>query len=149
MNKDEAKAIVKKNQAEIRHAEIMMEMYENGVRERKEHIAKMEEFINKKDDWRNRGINKDEYVLLMNKVMLMQEMHQFAYVKNEGWLPDWADLSEEKFGILYSAYVGLEVECTMGCNYFIFGISVKSREIAGEMFEEFGERIKKVYNKQY
>ena len=149
MTKEEAKAIVKKNQAEIRHAEIMMEMYENGVRERKEHIVKMEEFINKKDDWRNRGISKDECVLLMNKVMLMQEMHAFAHVKNEGWVADWEDLSEEKFGILYSTYEGLEVNCSMGCNYFIFGIAVKSKEIAEEMLAEFGERVVEIYNKQY
>ena len=87
--------------------------------------------------------------LIMNKILLMQEMHAFAHVKNEGWLPDWADLNEEKFGISYSTYVGFEVDSSMGCNYFIFGISVELRKTAEEMLEEFGERIEEIYNKQY
>ena len=92
---------------------------------------------------------EEQAELIKEKMLLMQEMYAFAHVKNEGWIPDWGDLSKEKFGVLYSAYEGLEVECTMGCNYFIFGIAVKSREIAEEMLAEFGDRIKKIYNNQY
>lgn len=34
-------------------------------------------------------------------------------------------------------------------NAFVFGVAVKSEEIAKEMLEEFGDRIKNIYNKQY
>jgi hypothetical protein len=34
-------------------------------------------------------------------------------------------------------------------NGLVFGIAVKSKEIAEKMLEEFGARIKKFYNEQY
>ena len=87
--------------------------------------------------------------IMANKMQLMQEMHSFAYVKNEGWIADWRDGRKNKFGILYNAHDEFEVRSIEWCNYFVFGVSVKSREIAEEMFEEFGGRIEEIYNKQY
>ena len=78
----------------------------------------------------------------------MQEMHAFAHVKNEGWMPDWGDDDESKWGIAIYENKCL-IENFYDVNYFIFGIAVKSREIAEEMLAEFGERIKRIYNKQY
>ena len=86
--------------------------------------------------------------LLADKIQLMQEMHAFAHARNEGWIADWRGVSQKKFGIFYSTYKGFEVNQRSFYNEFIFGISVKSMEIADEMFEEFGERIAEVYNKQ-
>ncbi len=87
--------------------------------------------------------------LLADKIQLMQEMHAFAHVKNEGWVANWGDEYSPKFGIVHNIHKGFTGNYSWGCNDFIFGISVKSIEIAAEMLEEFGERIKKIYNKQY
>ena len=149
MNKKEAKAIVKKNQAEIRHAEIMIEMYENGIRERKEHIAKLEEFINKKGNWRLVEVPDSWQALYEEKALLMADMMHFAYARNEGWVPDWEDDEQEKYGLTSDSYYKIYVCSYFGCNHFPFGIAVKSEEIAEEMLEEFGKRIEEIYNKQY
>ncbi|MDD4437953.1 MAG: hypothetical protein PHS04_07975 [Tissierellia bacterium] len=149
MNKKEAKAIVKKNQAEIRHAEIMIEMYENGIRERKEHIAKFEEFINKKDDWRLVEVPDIWQALYEEKALLMADMMHFAYARNKGWVPDWGSRCKEKFGIVHEKYGVFKARCRMSYNSFVFGVSVKSEEIAKEMLKEFGKRIEEIYNKQY
>ena len=87
--------------------------------------------------------------LLADKMQLMQEMYAFAHVKNEGWIADWRDGSVNKFGIAYNSCSGFITKPDSDCNLFIFGVSVKSMEIADEMFEEFGERIEEIYNKQY
>lgn len=142
MKKEEAR-----RELEICNDEITT--YKTAIADRVNRIAELEEIINKKDDWRDREINEDEYVLLTNKVMLMYQMHAFAHVKNEGWEPDWEDVHKRKFGILYNAYGGFEVGSRGWCNYFVFGVAVKSQEIALEMFKEFGERIEEIYNKQY
>ena len=55
MNKDEAKEKLRKKQSELRQAEIVMEMHENGVRELREDIEKLKAIINKKDSWRSVG----------------------------------------------------------------------------------------------
>ena len=78
----------------------------------------------------------------------MADMMHFAYVRNEGWMPDWGDDDESKWGIAIYENKCL-IENFYDVNYFIFGIAVKSQEIAKGMFEEFGKRIEKIYNKQY
>lgn len=124
--------------------------HKNCIDKKEREIIELEAIINKKDDsWRDRELNGDEYVLLTKKVILMYQMHAFAHARNEGWVPDWNDGKVGKFGILYNAYDEFEVLGSFWCNYFVFGISVKSMEIAVEMFEEFGERIKEIYNIQY
>ena len=48
--------------------------------------------------------------------------------------------------------VGIGVSIALTANYlnaFVFGVAVKSRKIAKEVLEEFGDRIKNIYNKQY
>lgn len=92
---------------------------------------------------------QEQAEIVKDKMILMQEMHAFAHVKNEGWIADWGGWSDKKFGILYTTYGGFGEGSSVVCNDFVFGISVKSEEIAQEMFEEFGERIAEVYNKQY
>ena len=142
MNKEEAK----KRQAELKNR---IETYLDDIKRLNDEMSELEAIINKKDSWRSVRVSDSWEELYEEKTLLMADMMHFAYVRNEGWMPNWGNLSEEKFGVLYSAYEGLEVERTMGCNYFIFGIAVKSKEIAQEMLEEFGERIEEIYNKQY
>ena len=87
--------------------------------------------------------------LVMAKMLLMQEMHAFAHVRNKGWLPDWRDADERKWGIGLDEYNGVDVNWHTMFNEFAFGIAVKSEGIAEEMLKEFGERIEEIYNKQY
>ena len=142
MTKEEAK----KRQAELKSR---IESHLDDIKSLNSVMSELEAIINKKDEWRDREINKDEYVLLANKVTLMQEMHQFAHVRNEGWLPDWESSHQTKWGLIYGGFVRLYLDNKYTSNNCIFGVAVKSREIAQEMLEEFGERISEVYNKQY
>lgn len=91
---------------------------------------------------------EEQAELIKNKILLMQEMHAFAHVKNEGWMPDWQDEEQVKYGILQKLG-GIGVDWFTWANPFVFGVAVKSQEIAEEMFEEFVERIEKFYNKMY
>lgn len=108
---------------------------------------------------------KDFAQLIAEKCTLMLEMHQFAYYNNDGWIPDWSTHRQDKFGIRHSTEIVFSQPTTEGFtvyhynnrnsenatlhkNYFIFGISVKSRELAEKMLVEFGDRIKQLYNVQ-
>ena len=86
--------------------------------------------------------------LIKEKMLLMQEMHAFAHVRNEGWVADWEDGGRMKYGIIQK---GNKVEgyYFYHANSFVFGVAVKSKKIAEEMMEIFGERIEKFYNKKY
>lgn len=103
----------------------------------------------KKDDWRLVEVPDSWQALYEEKSVLMADMMHFAYVRNEGWLPDWADEDEYKYGIALEGDGGMGIYAQLIFNEFAFGIAVKSKEIAEEMLEEFGERIEEIYNKQY
>lgn len=92
---------------------------------------------------------KEHAELIKEKMLLMQEMYAFAHVKNEGREPDWNSGSQVKWGVLVGIGGVPLIESYSFYNYFVFGIVVKSEEIAKEMLEIFGERIKKYYSKQY
>lgn len=91
---------------------------------------------------------KEQAELIKEKILLMQEMQAFAHVRNEGWMPDWQDEGQKRYGI---ALEGDKIQLfrLTYVNSFVFGVTVKSREIAEEMLEIFGERIEKFYNKMY
>lgn len=74
----------------------------------------------------------------------------FAHVMNDGWKPDWESAFQVKFkyGIKFIENA-LVIGDYLTFNGFIFGIAVKSKEIAEQMLEKFGDRIKKFYNEQY
>ena len=181
----EAKSELRKRQNELRRAEIVMEMHENGVRELREDIEKLKAIIKKKDDWMEKLVDpkKDKHFyistditsrygvdwltpaeckrnaallfreeshakIMANKIQLMQEMHAFAHVRNEGWMPDWRNVGQVKHGIVQNGN-DAEADWFTHANSFVFGVVVKSKKIAEEMLEIFGERIEKFYNKQY
>lgn len=183
MNKEEVKAKLRKAESDLRSANVILEMHEQGVQEIKEDIAKLQAIINKPDRWQDSLVqpDKEQYFYLMNnahnglvvglnsegvrkpehafrtgeqaelikeKVLLMQEMYAFTHVRNEGWMPDWEERRQEKYGILLDSYK-VQVEYFSKLNQLVFGIAVKNREIAEEMLEIFGERIEKFYNKMY
>lgn len=90
---------------------------------------------------------REQAELVKEKMLLMQEMLAFAHARNDGWEPVWEDGSK-KHGIVkregkfyYSYY--------FNANNLLYGIAVKSREIAEEMLDIFRERIEKYYDKQY
>lgn len=85
--------------------------------------------------------------LVKEKMLLMQEMLAFAHVRNEGWKPDWEEESN-KWGISIARGIPGTDRCWHN-NSVVFGITVKSKEIAEEMLKIFGERIQKYYNEQY
>jgi hypothetical protein len=76
---------------------------------------------------------------VLSKTNLLIEMTQFALLRNDGCIPN---KSTSEFGICYTQ-VGYSV-CR---NYddFVFGITVKSKEIAEEMLDIFKEDIEKYY----
>ncbi len=149
MNKTEAIAKLREKQKKLKQAEMMMGMHENGVKELIEDIEKLKAIINKKDNWRFVEIPDKWQELYEEKALLMEDMMHFAYVKNEGWVPIWGDDEQDKYGLSISN--NRDVYSISYCvhNCFLFGIAVKSGEIAREMLTEFGGRIKEIYNKQY
>ena len=183
MTKEEAKAKLRKAESDLRQANVVLEMHEQGVQDIQEEIAKLEAIINKPDRWQdglvqpdkgqyfylasdlskglsvvlNFGINrKPEYAfkteeqaeLIKEKMLLMQEMHAFAHVRNEGWMPDWRDEEQVKYGVI-QIKDEIVVDWFAHVNLFVFGVAVKSMTIAEEMLEIFGEGIKRFYNKMY
>lgn len=92
--------------------------------------------------------NEESAELLKEKMLLMQEMHAFAHVRNEGWVADWGKFNQPKYGATFIDG-GLWVRERSEYNSLVFGIALKSPEIAVEMIEFFGERIQAIYNQQY
>lgn len=90
---------------------------------------------------------KEQAELVKEKMLLMQEMLAFAHVRNDGATFDWSN-EKAKYGIR-SIDNYLSIDTVFKHNTLLFGIAVKSEEIAREMLEIFGERIKKYYNEQY
>lgn len=90
--------------------------------------------------------SNEEAGLLADKCNLMIEMWHFANVHNNGWKPNWNNDSK-KYGV-EKVHKGVGIESQGGYNSFVFGIAVKSIEIANKMLEEFKDKIEEVYNKQ-
>jgi hypothetical protein len=142
MNKEEAKR-------ELESMELLYEVFKKGINEYDKRIAKLKAIINKKDNWRLVEVPDRWQALYEEKALLMADMMHFAYVRNEGWVPNWGDDEQDKYGL--SIGNNREIYSISYCVYncFLFGIAVKSEKIAREMLEEFGKRIERIYNKQY
>lgn len=92
--------------------------------------------------------NYEQAELLAKKCNLMIEMYNFAYAMNDGEIANHNDSDVERFGI-DMLYNYPRVNSNYRINSFVFGVCVKSEEIAEQMLAEFGDRIKEVYNTQY
>lgn len=78
------------------------------------------------------------------QLSLFTEMQVFANFRNGDWVADFYNRYQEKYGLFI--YKG-SLKIQENYNYqFIFQISVKSLEIAEEMLDEFGDRIKECFN---
>ena len=78
-------------------------------------------------------------IFLAKKFTLIQELETFAWLMNDGWRPDWNDKSSDKWGLIVTP--ALDFRSVSNCNNLLFGITVKSQEIAIEMIRLFGDRI--------
>lgn len=88
---------------------------------------------------------KEEAEQHLKERKLLFKLKQWAKRKNEGWEPDWKDVFQEKYYIIYDYY--------RKRLYFSFNNSTgtinklpyfKTREIAQECIELFGDEIKEV-----
>lgn len=101
-------------------------------------------------------INSEIANEVLDKMELLARMTQFALLRNGEWVADWSDINQLKYGIerLDSSSV-ITDSCRIvhdstitGCrdyNHFVFGIAVKTMEIAKEMLSIFEEEIIKYY----
>ncbi len=149
LTKDEAKEKLRRAESDLRVAKIVSEEHEKAIKEIKENIEKLKAIINKKDNWRLVEVSDSWRELYEEKAILMADMMHFAYVKNEGWVPNWGDDEQDKYGLSISNNREIYSISYYIHNCFLFGIAVKSEEIARKMLIEFGGRIKEIYNKQY
>mgnify|MGYP005986917539 CR=1 FL=1 len=92
-----------------------------------------------KKAWLDCQLNAEDVRLYRAKEDLMFGMIKFAKFHNEGWKADWKDSNQLKFGLQYSETFYFDV--FYGHNPFLFGISVKTKEIAKKMLEEFKEEL--------
>lgn len=77
--------------------------------------------------------------------ILLFKLHKWAEEHNEGWTPNWEDIKEEKWSVMYDdknkeleTYVNYKKQDFLKLPYF------KSEEIAREFIKEFKEEIKEV-----
>lgn len=79
---------------------------------------------------------------------LLFKLHQWAKLKNEGWVPDWKDGEQKKTFITYyrssTGAFNLAYESTWTTNKFSKLPYFKSIELAKECIELFGDEIKEV-----
>lgn len=78
--------------------------------------------------------------------ILLFKLHKWAEEHNEGWTPNWEDIKEEKWSVMYDdknkeleTYVNYKKQDFLKLPYF------KSEEIAREFIKEFGDEIKEVF----
>lgn len=88
---------------------------------------------------------KEEAGQRLKERKLLFKLHQWTEMKNEGWKPDWRD-DEDKFYLWHdSQYNELGAGDTRFSNRFNRLPYFKSREIAEECIDLFGDEIKEVF----
>ena len=77
--------------------------------------------------------------------ILLFKIHKWAEKHNGGWKPNWDDEDEKKYCVTYNAY-SKKFEIIFYWSYqLISKLPIfKSRELAEQFIEEFGEEIKEV-----
>lgn len=93
---------------------------------------------------------KEEVEQFDKERILLFKLHKWAEEHNEGWTPNWEDENERRYFVEYDnryEYLGCYSSITINplskLPYF------KSKEIAEQFIEEFGEQIKEVlFNKE-
>lgn len=81
----------------------------------------------------------------LKECKLLFKLRQWAKMKNEGWKPDWNNLSQRKFFVKYSSFSNA-LQSTSSSDYCSLSKlpCFKTEEIAEECIELFGDEIKEV-----
>lgn len=87
---------------------------------------------------------REEAIQKRLEFLLLKRINDWAEEHNEGWTPDWDDYEKRKFYLAYE-YEELFVHTVYGYQEFLKLPYFKSREIAEQFIEEFGEQIKEVF----
>lgn len=75
---------------------------------------------------------------------LLFKLHQYAKAKNEGWEPDWSNY-DNKYVVYYNAKTGfLGINTYNWSNHISLLPTFKTRKIAQECIDIFGDEIKEV-----
>lgn len=89
--------------------------------------------------------SKEEAKRYIKECKLLFKLHQWAKFKNEGWEPDWSDYSNNKFLIYYDGEDGLlRISAGSISNTLSTLPTLKTRKIAQECIDLFGDEIKEV-----
>lgn len=88
---------------------------------------------------------KEEAEQYLKERKLLFKLQQWAKIKNGFWIPDWSDYSNNKFLIYYDGEDGvLRINTGSISNILSILPTLKTREIAQECIDIFGEEIKEV-----
>nr|DAM59962.1 MAG TPA: hypothetical protein [Caudoviricetes sp.] len=88
---------------------------------------------------------KEEAEQHLKERKLLFKLHQWAKIKNGDWEPDWSDYSNNKFLIYYDGEDGLlRISAGSISNTLSSLPTLKTREIAQECIDIFGDEIKEV-----
>lgn len=85
---------------------------------------------------------KEEAEQFDKERVLLFKLHKWAEEHNGDWTLNWK-ANEPKYYVTYD-YYGFSIKWSYLCNNFIKLPYLKSREIAQQFIEEFGEEIKEV-----
>ena len=104
--------------------------------------------INEQIEVFKRGLafkTKEEAEQFDKERILINKFKDWAKKYNEGWTPNWEDIKEEKWSVMYDdknkeleTYVNYKKQDFLKLPYF------KTQELAEQFIEEFGEEIKEV-----
>lgn len=87
----------------------------------------------------------DNAILYGKEKLLLKKMEDWAKKYNEGWTPDWYDDYEEKYYVTYCARDKMYKSFpTWNYEHFLKLPYFKTKEVAEQFIEEFGEEIKEV-----
>lgn len=89
---------------------------------------------------------KEEAEQHLKESKLLFKLKHWAKRKNEGWGPDWSDEEERKYYIFYSnSDMYLKISSAVSLERFDKLPYFKTREIAQECIDLFGDEIKEVF----
>ena len=88
----------------------------------------------------NRYKTREEAELRAKQIALFCDMKEWAKIHNEYWIPDWNNYNQKKWGIEFLKE-NFDVTELRTYNVFVYGVVVKSKELAEQMLEEFRDRL--------
>lgn len=87
---------------------------------------------------------KQEVKQHLKEQRLLFKLHQWAKIKNEGWVPDWSNY-DTKYVVYYNVKTGfLGINAYNWSNHISLLPTFKTRKIAQACINEFGKEIKEV-----